>query len=155
MREKERFLTKVRKVNSCWLWKGKKLSRPPNDYGRFWLSGGFAMAHRASWVLYVGLIPEGMQVLHKCDTPSCVNPEHLFLGTQIDNIKDMCSKGRQSSCKGEKHPKAKLTAEEVAIIKDEIAKTSRVFRGKYSSLAKRYGVTNASIRAIATGTSWA
>lgn len=84
----------------CWIWIA---TRHPKGYGLF----GFqpegkskstpTLAHRASWELFVGPIPNGLKVLHNCDNPPCVNPDHLFLGTQQDNMNDMATKGRRSS----------------------------------------------------------
>lgn len=90
-----RFWRKVTRTAECWLWLG---ARGKDGYGRAALpghSGGMALAHRISWLLTNGEIPSGMQVLHRCDNRQCVRPDHLFLGTQADNIKDMWAKGRQ------------------------------------------------------------
>lgn len=79
-------------VDGCWYWQGP---RYPNDYGRLELVGGKMIgAHRLSYKLNVGPIPEKQFVLHHCDTPYCVNPAHLFLGTQLDNMRDRRAKGR-------------------------------------------------------------
>ncbi len=91
----ERFWAKVRKGEGCWLWVGAKQH---NGYG-YLHSGGHSIrkplrAHRVSWELHNGPIPDGLRVLHSCDTPCCVNPAHLFLGTQSDNMKDCAAKGR-------------------------------------------------------------
>jgi hypothetical protein len=79
----------------CWIWMGRMSSRQ-GLYGR---PGGYAggYAHRLSWTLHKGPIPRGLLVLHKCDTPSCVNPDHLFIGTHLDNTRDRVSKGRGRS----------------------------------------------------------
>lgn len=85
--------------NGCWIWQ----SATNGVYGVFSMKSlGFKTiyAHRASWVLFHGDIPEGMHVCHHCDTPLCVNPAHLFLGTAKDNIKDMFSKGRENNVIG-------------------------------------------------------
>lgn len=96
----DRFWAKVRKTNTCWLWIGATIK---GGYGSF---GGIkckvGMAHRFSWTLHNGPIPAGLDVLHRCDTPPCVNPEHLFLGTQTDNSRDMVQKGRHYSWNGHK-----------------------------------------------------
>lgn len=104
----ERFLAKVLKSDDCWLWIG---ARYRNGYGAFNIGGRNQCAQRAAWILFVGLIPDGTFVLHRCDNPPCVNPEHLFLGTPKDNTQDMVQKGRSTA--GEKHRLAKLTAENV------------------------------------------
>ena len=87
---RDRFFAKVEKTESCWIWTGSQL----RGYGQFWLGGKLHIAHRVSWVLHVGPIPFGLHALHKCDNPSCVNPEHLFLGTAKTNVHDMMDKGR-------------------------------------------------------------
>ena len=81
----------VPEIGPCWLWTGT-----PDDhgYGRFCLNGRQVGAHRVSWILTNGLIPEGQHVLHHCDNPPCVRPEHLWLGTALDNAHDRQAKGR-------------------------------------------------------------
>ena len=88
-----RFFSKVNKKgpNECWEWTG---SRNEQRYGQFWDGVRCIRAHRFIWELFIGSIPDGMYICHKCDNPSCCNPEHLFCGTQQDNIDDMYSKGR-------------------------------------------------------------
>jgi hypothetical protein len=78
-------------TTGCWLWINGNAKA---TYGAYRDSGKNYRAHRASWLLYCGEIPKGLYVCHKCDTPACVNPKHLFLGTQKDNIHDMIKKGR-------------------------------------------------------------
>lgn len=96
MTVEERFLEKVRKVtNRCWLWTGGKGKRKDGLMsGRFWMDGKLWMASRASWELHYGPIPDGLCVCHHCDNPLCVRPDHLFLGTQKDNMQDASRKGR-------------------------------------------------------------
>jgi len=88
----ERFWAKVDRTDDCWLWTA---CRTTHGYGQFRpeRSRG-AQAHRVAWELTNGPIPAGMLVLHRCDNPPCVNPAHLFLGTQSDNMRDMYAKGR-------------------------------------------------------------
>jgi hypothetical protein len=93
--EEQRFWNMVEVVpGACWKWKGAKL---PFGYGRFRWNGEQECAHRASWMIHNGPIPDGLVVMHKCDNPECSNPEHLQLGTQADNIHDRDAKGRGRS----------------------------------------------------------
>ena len=127
----------------CWLWMG-----PPDNggYGSIRFGGKLMKSHRASWTAFRGEIPTGMCVLHQCDNPSCINPEHLFLGTRADNIQDMIQKGRDRKIAGETHHKAKLSRTKVAIIKDSPLSSSK--------LAAQYGVHKSTIRSIMAGKTW-
>lgn len=100
--------------DECWEWKGY---RNENGYGKM-LAFGEQMAHRVSWIINSGEIPEGIKVLHKCDNPPCVNPEHLFLGTLGDNNKDRHRKGRTvvPDNKGSNHGMSKLKESDVVEI---------------------------------------
>jgi hypothetical protein len=90
-----RFVAKGAR-NQCWLWQGTVLAR--NGYGTFWHAEQKRMilAHRLAWMLTKGAIPDGLKTLHKCDVPACCNPHHLWLGTQLDNMRDCIAKGRRS-----------------------------------------------------------
>ena len=91
--EEERFWMKVDKTKTCWLWTASKNSL---GYGRFKFQGKTGGAHRYSYLLVNGPIPDGLCVCHKCDVRACVNPKHLWLGTISDNAKDMVSKNRHN-----------------------------------------------------------
>ena len=90
-----RFWRFVAKSEGCWLWTGANTGSPMK-YGRIGdgTGKGALKAHRASWLIHFGAIPNGLWVLHKCDNPLCVRPDHLFLGTRADNMKDAFDKGR-------------------------------------------------------------
>jgi len=88
-----KFFKHVRKTKGCWIWVADKLF---TGYGQFWFKEKMQLAHRVSYQLFVASIPDGLCVLHKCDNPSCVSPDHLFLGTQKENLQDMTVKGRKA-----------------------------------------------------------
>lgn len=91
----DRFWAHVAKGPECWLWSGAPTS---TGYGKLaFPGGGWQSAHRFSWELHNGPVPDGLQVLHHCDVPLCVNPSHLFLGTHLDNMADMRAKGRYTN----------------------------------------------------------
>lgn len=126
----------------CWVYQGP-LER--GGYGqRICRNGVRLTAHRFSWVAAHGAIPEGLSVLHHCDNPPCVRPDHLFLGTIQDNHDDQVAKGRQLS--GERHPRARLTKADVDAIRRSDAPTQ--------DLAKHYGVSGTHIRRIKGGQAW-
>jgi len=109
----ERFWLKVNKTESCWEWKSYK---DKIGYGVFKIKSITCNAHRFSWTITNGTIDKGQVICHKCDNPSCVNPEHLFIGTQLDNIKDRDNKDRVRN--GNTHPHAKLNYDLVKLIKE-------------------------------------
>lgn len=132
--------------SGCWWWLGR-LDRA--GYGSIRVGGKYGkmeLAHRASWTVHRGAIPSGLKVLHQCDVPCCVNPDHLFLGTQADNIQDMMEKGRNNPSRGERNGRSKLTAEQVAEIRNA--------PGSYHALARQYGVGKSMIGYIKTGANW-
>lgn len=144
---KERLLPKVNTQNpsDCWEWGG---ARDRRGYGRLNILGKTALAHRISWEAFRGPIPDGLHVCHSCDNPPCINPAHLFLGTDRDNIRDAAAKNRlaPSRARGEMHRKARLTEEDV-----------RAIRGSAESngqLAERYKVSKGAIKGVRTRKNW-
>ena len=90
----------VDEFTGCWMWSSKNGLLPPHQYGLYTMNGKQYLAHRAAYEIFIGEIPDGegyhgICACHKCDTPPCVNPDHLFLGTQQDNMDDMMKKGRR------------------------------------------------------------
>jgi hypothetical protein len=151
-----RFWPKVARLldwDACWLWQAaRKRSGKDAGYGSFKLGYGFtARAHRVSYALYYGQSPGDLLVCHRCDTPQCVNPLHLFLGTVQDNSDDMVRKGRASKQdqSGANNNAAKLNAEQIETIR------SLIRSGLTNvAIAARYGVTHQAISRIRRGRSW-
>lgn len=163
----DRFLARVEYAGECWLWQGHLT----NGYGRFGFQKKMYKAHRFAYLAFVGTIPPGLDVLHKCDTPNCVRPEHLFVGTHADNMRDMASKGRSHwqqrpedvprgdrhrthiaphlAPRGERNGQAKLTAEQVETIR-QLLQTEH----NYTKIGRQFSVTRGAIRRIANGRGW-
>jgi hypothetical protein len=152
----ERFWAKVSKQPSgCWLWTGSKRSK---GYGAFcYAKNGEVVqgrAHRFSWELHNGEIPDGLCVLHKCDVPSCVNPDHLWLGTKAENNRDMVAKGRRvvggtyggMYPRGESHPNCRY---EDAVIRD--IRKRHACGGTYSGIARALNMSVPYVRKIVLG----
>lgn len=142
----QRLIRQTRKTPTCWVWTGR---RQTNGYGVISVKGKPVPAHRLSYTLYRGPIPEGMFVCHHCDTPLCVNPAHLFIGTHLDNVQDMMRKGRhvpRKNVHGERNPSAKLTDAQVIAIIDDPRPDIHI--------AKDYGVSNVAIGLIKRGEKW-
>jgi hypothetical protein len=127
----------------CWLWLG---ATSRGGYGAAKRNQKQWAAHRLMWTLQRGPIPEGLNVLHRCDTPLCVNPDHLFLGTNADNTADMRQKGRGRSAPGEAQGGAKLTADQVRAIRADPRPGVAVARG--------YGITPSSVTLIKQRKNW-
>ena len=147
----ERFWAKVdvRGPEDCWEWLAGKTH---NGYGMIGKGGrhnGMLRAHRVSWELANGPIPDGLCVLHHCDNPGCVNPLHLWIGTNADNQQDMAQKGRAASNKGESNGKAKLTAQDVHEIRQMLSRDI-----SHRVIAKVYGVKRSTISDINIGRCW-
>jgi len=178
-RDRMRFWTKVDRKSSseCWNWSGCG----GGGYGCFTMMGVLYKAHRVVWSLFNGSPPLDMCVLHKCDNPPCCNPNHLFLGTRFDNMRDMVKKGRNKTISGEKHW-SKTHPEKVARgerhcfnlhpelrPRGEVNGNSKLtdekvirIRGLYSrggithrELGVRFGVHSCQIKRVLNGKAWA
>lgn len=131
----------------CWLWTGGITSA---GYGAFWFHGRTLGAHRISWELAHGEILNNLFLCHHCDNPRCVNPTHLFLGTQRDNVLDCFSKGRRIVRRGKELPYTKLTEANVQEIRQRYA----IGNITQQKLADEFGVTLANINGIIHRTKW-
>ncbi len=144
---KKRLLKKTDKTNSgCWIFTGSKTGKMGHGEIRRGGSAGKILAHRASYLLFIGEIPKNICVCHKCDVPACVNPSHLFLATREENNKDRDAKNR--GAKGEKHGRSKLNKKNVIEIRDNKEQK------KVIDLAHKYGVTATTINNIISRRSW-
>ncbi len=141
----EKFMSKVSKeADGCWLWMG---ARGDSGYGSFHGVKGTTAAHRASYILFVGHIPKGNLVCHRCDNPPCVNPNHLFVGTYTDNNRDMAAKGR-SAC-GERNGSAKLSLRQVGEV---FAARKRGL--SYPALGRKFGISQSHAFRIINRQNW-
>jgi len=139
----ERFWLYVRRGSGCWEWTGYKNKK---GYGVLNLRGHREIAHRVSFRMHRGNIPNGLFVLHRCDNPGCVNPRHLWLGTLSDNNRDMTLKGRHSHRGLVAGRHAKITADDVREI--------RASNDDALTLAARYGIARSHVYHIQTRRKW-
>lgn len=144
----ERFWTKVLKTQSCWIWQAQVnnkgygcLSVYREDKGRHYPT----YAHRLSWAFAHGPIPDGMYVLHHCDTPACVNPAHLFIGTQTDNMQDCWKKGRMTR---------EILRENCRKVSDDDVRAIRLDRRPHHIIAADYGVKRNTVYLIKNLRKW-
>jgi hypothetical protein len=136
--------------SGCWVWNGHINNHGYGvvGFGSRATHRGTMLAHRMSYEVFIGPIPRDLNVLHSCDNPSCINPEHLFAGTHLDNHRDMVSKGRQVILRGEDVGTSKLTASQVREIK------SRLGYRNSGALAREFGVSDSLIDNVRYGKSW-
>jgi hypothetical protein len=155
----ERFWPKVKKMpsNGCWLWMA---GTRYGGYGVIGSGGHFGTmraAHRVSWELHRGPIPEGLLVLHRCDTPLCVRPSHLFLGTQNDNITDCIRKGRKVNnynfpkYRGADAPWSKLTIKDVLWLRRSVGRNGLT----QEAAARKLGICQTQVSRILRRKRWA
>jgi hypothetical protein len=136
----ERFFRRG-EPNECWEWSG---GRHGKGYGQF--GNPTTKAHRVAWELYRGPVPDGLHVLHSCDNPPCVNPNHLFLGTNLDNVNDKVAKGRAKSLRGEASPSAQIS--------EVIARKIRADPRTQGVIAAEYGLAQTTVSAIKRRIIW-
>jgi len=170
--DEARFWAKVNKNgptmphmdSPCWLW----TAGTQGGYGRAWAGGKHSLAHRLAWLITNGPIPRdghnGICALHRCDTPACVNPHHLFIGTNADNVRDMLNKGRGNKARGDRHssrtkpecvPRGE-SASNVKLTAADVLEIRRLYANgmSQSRLASLFGVTQAAISLIVLRRNW-
>lgn len=155
----ERFYRQAQEIGDCLIYTG---GHDKDGYGQFWYVKQSLRAHRVAYIIAYGYIPEGMQVLHTCDNPSCVKPDHLFLGTNADNLADMVAKGR--SYGGDRHH----IRRNPELVRGENSATAKInwaivreIRANYNNtiitrtqLASEYKLSKASIDSILANRNW-
>lgn len=158
MNAEDRFWAKVNKTDGCWLWTGCTVR---GGYGQFSTNKHLISAHRYSYALHSGPIPDQLNVCHRCDNPACVRPDHLFLGTQAENIADKVAKSRQA--KGSTHgtkvkPErvARGTRQGTSKLTDDQVRAIRALRPHLTvrALALQFGVSSSTIQDIVTWQIW-
>lgn len=140
--QEKRFWGRIKKTDGCWLWQGAVNT---TGYGMTtWDKAKNTVAHRLAWKLLRGPIPAGLRALHKCDTPRCCNPDHIFLGTQAENMADCRAKGRFASLSSPQMDEQRVR---------EIRRL-RAAGVKTIDLSKRFGISPSCISAIVTRRTW-
>lgn len=139
--------------SGCWLWTGPERT---NGYGSFSIGGKNFYAHRWSYQYHVGEIPQGLNVCHHCDTPACVNPKHLWIGTQKDNLQDASKKGRTAFQRYPELCKRGIDSPHAKLVDDDIRRIRRLVAGgtRQAALAREYGVSRSAIYGIVSRKRW-
>ena len=139
----ERFSKGIRVTPGCWLW---LKSKDTKGYGLLRVNGKQEKTHRVSYRLFVGPIPDGLHICHRCDTPACVNPDHLFTGTNKENMEDRERKGRGVRQFGEAHHNAKITM--------DIARAIRTDSRKQREIGAAYGISQHTVWQVKQNIIW-
>ena len=144
-RDIDRFWSKVDKTaaNGCWEWTAAKHK---DGYGIFWVDNTVFLSHRISAKYFANLNIDNLCICHSCDNPSCVNPQHLFAGTQADNVKDMDNKGRRHNRKGINNGRAKLSENDIKDIQTK--------QLSYKEYMKKYNISNKTVYNIWNNITW-
>ena len=129
--------------SGCWLWGAGTNHR---GYGTFHFGSRNTLTHRVSFAWFISDVPDKLHVLHRCDTPACINPQHLFLGDDTANCRDCAAKGRRGDRRGEDSARAQITEAMVVAIAGDLR--------PYADIAAEHGVTIPNITAIKNGRSW-
>lgn len=149
-----RFWTRAEVIGECWEWRGHRQTPVAADaptYGIVQREGRRIYAHRHAYELVNGPIPPGFVVRHTCDNPPCINPAHLEVGTQAENIRDAVERGRHFCPVGERNPGARITREQA----EEVRRAFRAREADGQTLADRFGIARSTVYGIAAGRSWA
>lgn len=140
----ERLLKHSHQVGECRIWHGCKVT---GGYGMLTVRGRGRLAHHISWIEHHGGEPIGYDFCHTCDTPACINPDHIWVGTTAENMADMAQKGRNRQPRGEAHNKAKLTVAQVREI--------YTADGNGPEISRRFGIDKSTVYSIKSGVTWA
>lgn len=145
-RERLEKFTKINPDTECWIWAGSKNKK---GYGQIHFEGKTRIAHRVSYEINIGGIPKNILVCHSCDNPSCINPSHLFLGTNLDNSNDKFSKGRGRALIGQENGNSKLSTDEVIKIKSMLKNNESSY-----SIARKFNVKGETVLSIKNKLTW-
>jgi hypothetical protein len=143
----DRFWRNVDASGECWEWRGHRMN---HGYGSIVVGGKRILAHRLAYELTYGPIPDGLDILHHCDNPGCVRPEHLRAGTHTENMQDKMARGRANHLRGDQNPNARLTSKQVA----EIRALHAEGRHTHRQIASLYGVDRSTITAVLRRKNW-